>query len=137
MPFTPPGAFHGVKVSVISADTKMPLYHDPDAVENEDPQTRQHYVEAVTGAKFAVKVSLTRRFEVGTAGAIRISLKPDNATSGWFTDVPEYNCRYGQKSGYTFDHLTKFDRATSQWKKGELSFGNLETSKCIYIHLGT
>lgn len=55
-------AFQGIVVQVISNGQVLDLYNDPDPADTDDGRTQLHYVEAVTGAKFAVRVMLTTEF---------------------------------------------------------------------------
>lgn len=51
-------------MSKFSNGQLLELYDDPDADEVENEYTYNHYIEAVTGATFQVKVMLTTQFEL-------------------------------------------------------------------------
>lgn len=55
--------FKGLLVHVISNGQVLESYDDPDASDHEDPYQRQRYIEAVTGATFAVKMIITDQFD--------------------------------------------------------------------------
>ena len=131
-----------VKVEVISNERSLPRYDDPDAIEQDQPRTRQNYIEAVTGAKFIVRVTLDERFYMGHCDAARIVLSFDGAERGWYCDVNRGNDhrlkdRPLRDRQVKFSHAHQFCERTKQWKSGRLCFGNLVMSTHILRRLET
>lgn len=129
------GPYRGLDVQVISNNKPLELYDDPDDVSN-NPRIRQHYIEAVTGASFEVKITLDESFKLYSLeydDAVRISVTYDNQKPNWYIDLTVRHLRSTWNSGkhaeYTFRHINKFNKASQQWKKGATTFGALKTSK--------
>lgn len=116
--------FHGIKVEVISNDQTLHMYNDPDIAENRDPQKCRYYIEAVTGATFSVKISLTPEYEQGPCDAVRIKIQFDDNGAGFYRDIETYSI--SRKA--VFSSLSQYCHQTHQWRKGTLSFGKLEIS---------
>lgn len=131
--------FQGIIVQVLSNREPVDLYDDPDAAENEHERTRNHYVEAVTGAKFMVKVMLTTDFNLyhlRPEDAIRIRMNLDGRQVSWYRDVPrdeiEKNHLRGEPGCHTFEAVTHFCHRTGQWMRSDFVFGELKTSMTNY-----
>ena len=128
-----------IDVEVISNGQTLPLYDDPEAEENEEPRTRQSYIEAVTGATFEVKVILRDTFEMGHCDAARITISFDGEEHGWYADINGGSgpkTRPSQDRQVIFSRIAHFDKDLGQWRSGKLSFGALAISKCARIILG-
>lgn len=131
--------FKGVEVEVISNGQPLPLYDDPDATENEEPRTRQNYIEAVTGATFSIKVTLSDAFEMGRCDAARISMSFDDEERGWYQDVSRgsgLKDRPLRDRQAVFSTIAQFCEDSGHWKSGKLCFGELAISKCSQTMLG-
>ncbi|MCJ1226737.1 hypothetical protein MMC12_003390 [Toensbergia leucococca] len=112
--------YEGIKVEVISGGQPLRMYEDPDKEENAKPLTCQHYIEAVTGAKFAVKVRLTDTFSVGHCDAVKFQMSFDGG--------PCWDFHIDLKSSVRnvkFSYITEYCKKTGQWKDYDLSFGSL------------
>ncbi len=131
--------FGGIDVEVISNGQLLPLYDDPDAEENEEPRIRQHYIEAVTGAMFSVKVTLGDTFEMGHCDAARVSISFDGEENEWYSDISRgsgLNTRPSQGRQVTLSRISYFDKDLRQWRSGNLCFGALAISKCARTIFG-
>lgn len=132
---TMPASAHleGVKVEVISNGQSLSLYDDPDAIGNEEPRTRQNYIEAVTGATFEVKVTLSDTFEMGRCDAARASISFDGDKNGFYSEVsrtPGWKNRPLEDRQIVFSRISQFCEGSGQWRSGKLCFGELAISKC-------
>ncbi|KAL8771325.1 MAG: hypothetical protein Q9209_003230 [Squamulea sp. 1 TL-2023] len=80
----------GATFEIISAGKSCHMYDDPDADGHEDPFSAssppQKYIQAVTGAKFEVVVTLNQQFQFGNCDAVRVSIYPDNSR-GQYADI--------------------------------------------------
>ena len=130
--------FEGVHVEVISGGNALDLYNDPDEEPDHDPRVRRRYVEAVTGATFQVKISITRSFlllSLGPNDAVRATITYDGQVPGWYSDVPMTNLLAARATGgsvaYTFSRIETWCNNTQQWKQGETTFGTLVMSNYL------
>lgn len=122
--------FQGIKVEVISNDQTLRMYDDPDATVDDDPQKRQYYIEAVTGATFELRISLTPEYEQTPCDAVRISLDFDDHAMGWYRDIT-----FSRKRSVIFNTISEFCHKTNQWKSGKLSFAKLDISmRGVLVH---
>ena len=117
----------GVKVEVISNGAALPMYNDPDAAET-DLLTPQHYVEAVTGATFSIRVTLTSKFQKGPCDAVRISVNYDGDSVCYIQDVLKQSHHPLVRHAH-FAEASRQDPLTGLWAKGKSSFARLETSE--------
>ena len=123
--------FQGIKVEVVSNDQTLRMYDDPDPTVDDDPQKRQYYIEAVTGATFELGVSLTPEYEQIICDAVRVSIKFDADASGWYQDIIPFS----RSRNVIFRSISEFCHKTNQWTRGKLSFGKLDISIwCILVH---
>ena len=114
---------HGIEVEVICNDQTLPIYDDPDWADTETPYSRQNYVEAITGATFVVKVTLTETFGLGGCDGVKALLGFDgNKETRHF-----HLMRHG--SSYRFTGFEQYDPQARQWRKDEFGFRNLATNK--------
>lgn len=134
------GPFKGLDVRVISNTKSLKLYNGPDDVPTNDPRVRQHYIEAVTGATFVVKVTLDKSlgvYSLGPDDAVRVRINYDGQPTSWFYDfaVPQLLRTWSQEklAEHTFHSISLFDRATQQWKQGATTFCALKTSELLYM----
>ena len=111
----------GLKVDVLSSGSALPMYGDPDALED-DPDSQTQYIEATTGAKFALRVTVQDGFAWAGCGLVRITAYFDG-DHGWVSDI------LAHKAVAEFSRVSRWCQASSQWKSGTLCFGSLETSK--------
>ena len=127
--------FRGIIVQVLSNGKILKFYDDPDATEIGDHRTRQHYIEAVTGATFEVKVLLTNEFDLGQLepnDAVWVELEFDDWHRNWYRYLTrrelERNFRQGLPGTYNFSSISHFSGETGQWISSDFSFGNLVLS---------
>ena len=111
----------------------MELYDDPDAVV--DKRTRSHYIEAVTGATFKIKVMFTTDFELyhlRRHDAIYVWMRLDAEKEGKALCLKRENLEQDLLKGQTgyvmFESRTAFLPETGSWKRSDYSFGELEIS---------
>ena len=117
----------GVKVEVISNGAALPMYDDPDAAET-DLSIPQHYVEAVTGATFSIRVTLTSKFQKGPCDAVRISVNYDGESVCFIQDVLKQSHGPLERHAH-FVEVCRQDTLTGLWVRGKPSFARLETSE--------
>ena len=114
----------GVTVEIISDGQSLPLYPDPDAGDNQGTEGSVQYVEAVTGAKFEIRLTLEKNFWWGGCDFVEVIVKYDGDEIGWAYKI--YN--KGPKNSTSISQLVAWCPASNQWKSGYLSFGALQTS---------
>lgn len=129
------GPFEGVIIQVISNGEYLDFYDDPDAVDVEIDCTRQHYVEAVTGASFAIKVILTSDFKLDglrRKDAVEVAVEIDGQRTRWAFDFAKGDLEemfLRREPGISnFTGATIFCQRTAQWMESDFSFGMLELS---------
>lgn len=120
--------FSGVKVEIISNGAALQSYNDPDESENKDARTSQCYVEAVTGARFEVKVTLTSDFNMHYGDGARISFHFDDQK-----DRHSFKIRARSRTTLGFKpcllrKICTFCTVTDSWRSSYLSFGKLNMS---------
>ena len=126
--------FKGILVQVISSGEILKTYNDADASDNEDPYQRQKYIEAVTGATFAIKVIITDQFDlrkISRKDAVNVHLTVDGFDWGhscYYATREEIEAYWQIGKPYTFDFhdFTHFSDRTGQWMKSEYSFNALK-----------
>ena len=136
--------FKGITAQIVSNGQVLNLYDDPDAAGIEDNFSRHHYVEAVAGSTFQVKVSLRPQFNIrklDAQHAALIQLKIDgniNTSVYCTTGLLQYEFSRGQVGGHTFTGPKQFCKETGQWMLADYSFGNLVLSRLtLFISIGT
>ncbi|KAL8756837.1 MAG: hypothetical protein Q9199_002647 [Rusavskia elegans] len=129
--------YGGVTVRVITNDKLCPMYDDPDADGHEDPFSEssppQKYIEAVTGAKFAVVVTLDPHFQYGDCDAVRAKVYFDGTSRNHGTKLhlksKDANGGSLKKRTMRFSSLTSYCPQTAQFQKGNLTFGELKMNE--------
>ena len=129
-------SFNKIKVEIISDHQSLQLYDDPEASKRDKYFTCWNYVEAVTGAEFKVKITLSKLFELSFCEAVRVAVAFDASEEYDGFDIRRSKLmeKFSGGSDYIveFDGLTTFCEHSKQWKRGNLAFGALETSKSIF-----
>ncbi|KAF6237271.1 hypothetical protein HO173_004740 [Letharia columbiana] len=125
--------FQGITAQIISNGQVLDFYDDPDAPEIPESRARHHYVEAVAGSTFQVKVNLTHRFNscgMKAEDAVKISVVPDGNNRGG--RAIKYTKKLLRESfsrvylrSHTFTGPKHFCKETGQWMQSDYSFGNL------------
>ena len=107
------------------------MYDDPDIEGGDETNKQTCYIEAITGAKFEVKVTLDSSFVWDRCAAVRVSAVYDGAEPGWSHDIRRDSLPTSRTSRHQckFATITRWCQSSQQWKSGFLSFGALETSK--------
>lgn len=125
--------FKGILVQVISNGEILKSYNDPDSSENENPYQRQEYIEAVTGATFAIKVLITDQFDlrnISRKDGMIVDLIVDGLDwrHGYYFTREEIEDDWGTGKPHIcdFDEFTHFSDKTGQWMKSEYSFNALK-----------
>lgn len=128
--------FAGVTAEIISNGQAQNLYDDPDGAEVDESHARHHYVEAVAGSTFQVKVNLSSQFNF-------FKMKPEHAVAITVSiNGKSYRARVivytkkrllelfsrGKPGGHTFTSLKQFCPKTGQWMRSDYCFGNLVIS---------
>ena len=124
----------GVKIEIISNGNALPMYDDPDVSEMDLTSTSQHYVEAVTGATFSIRVILTSTFQKGPCDAVRVVVNFDGAPTSFYQDI----CKQGYNPllrEANFSSITTRDSSTGHWINGSFCFARLDTSRAPEIPL--
>ena len=136
--------FQGITVEIVSNGRALDLYDDPEASEIEEGHSRHHYVEAVTGSTFEVKVILTSGFNfyrLGTQHAVLIRVEIDSSLKdAAYCRMGDLRKSFsqGQIDGHTFSESTQFCNETGEWRLSDYSFGNLVLSMlCLSISTNT
>lgn len=115
-------------MDIISNGQVLKFYNDPDAAELEGSHSRHHYVEAVAGSTFKVKVNLRPEFKIHKMKAehgVRFKAEFDGTLSNSVTLSKRNLSR--RSASYTFEgqeHLSN----TGQSMLSEYSFGSLVLS---------
>lgn len=128
--------FQGITAKIISNGHVLELYDDPDAAEIEDTHARHHYVEAVAGSTFLVKVDLTPQFELNrmkAEHAVKVRVRIDGRRNSLYSQKFTKEClqdtfSQGKPGTAVFTGPTQFCKETGQWMLTDYSFGNLVLS---------
>ncbi|KAL8794893.1 MAG: hypothetical protein Q9195_002605 [Heterodermia aff. obscurata] len=115
----------GLKVEILTNGRALPMYDDPDVLDH-SPDSHTQYIEATTGAKFMVRVTVQDGFAWGDCHLVRITAFFDG-DSGWVRDIR------AQKAVAKFSTVSRWCQASSQWKSGTLGFGSLEMKEATDI----
>ena len=126
--------FQGITVEIVSNDQALDLYDDPDASEIKEGHSRHHYVEAVAGSTFEVKVILTSDFcfyRLGAQHAVLLRVEIDKSLKeATYCPMGQLRTSFsrGQTDGHTFSGSTHFCNETGKWNLSGYAFGNLVLS---------
>ena len=119
---------HGIRVEVISSGRSLPLYADPEQAHNLSPQTPKYYLEAVTGAHFGIKISLTKDFVMG-CDHVRIAANYGGTPwYGTYVRKPKWLLQR-KETALLFDEVMQYDETSGGWRCMYLSFGRLDIRK--------
>ena len=125
--------FKGITVQVISNDQTLESYNDPDSAEDQDQEVGQIYAEAITGATFKVKVTVTDEFplyQVGCNDAVRFTISFDAQHRHYYKYLEraylEEKFRRGAHGELVFAHTEVFSPKDGQWTRSQYTFGSLE-----------
>ena len=143
----------GLSIVVLSGDRSLQMYDDPDMEErgevhdemlssnrslqmSDDPDTEERdevhsvtkYIEAITAAKFEIRVTLDSTFDWYGCTAVRVVAVYDGDEPGWCKDIREELDYSHTRHRVRFATVPKWCESSQQWQSGSLSFGSLETS---------
>ena len=132
--------FTGIIVQIISNGQPLKLYDDPDAADLEIDYTRHHYVEAITGANFSVKIMLTTEFKLHglrPQDGVRIDINLDGQERyQWYhltREKIEEDLLEGKPGGCRFNGSSHFCPRAGEWMESSYTFGRLDISKLIVL----
>ncbi|MCJ1286542.1 hypothetical protein MMC26_005888 [Xylographa opegraphella] len=115
----------GVRVEIISQGKCLPIYTDP-APDNSAIQCERHaYVEAVTGVRFSVKVTLTDRFLMCDGDGVEVHLAYDGGEPRVVFCQQEYFFLCHRNHSFDFGEYPQYDIQSQQWKHPEFIFQDL------------
>ncbi|KAL8909988.1 MAG: hypothetical protein Q9171_004683 [Xanthocarpia ochracea] len=117
------------------------MYEEPDV----DPPDRQNgvisltpkYIEALTGAKFAVAVTLDSDFSFGDCDAVRVTVSYDDCRA-YYDDIKRKDGLGGSpvQRSKCFTSIRTYCPVTGRWQIGDLNFGELTISGDSKVSLG-
>ncbi len=132
--------YQGATFEIVSNDVPCPMYDEPDA----DPPDEQNgvisltpkYIEALTGAKFAVVVTLDPDFPFEYCDAVRVTVNYDDCHA-YYRDIKRKDALGGSRvqRSTCFSTISTYCPVTGQRQIGDLTFGELTISGSIYIFL--
>ena len=123
--------FQGITAEIISNGQVLTLYNDPDAAEN---AAIHHYVEAVAGTTFQVKVNLTPQFnfyqmKAHDAVSFRVTIDGNLDDSVYYTqEMLQGKYARVKLDGHTFTGPEHVCKETGQWMRSDFSFCSLVLS---------
>ena len=127
--------YDGVKIEIICNDRPCPMYDDPDADGHEDPfnveSPPQKYIEAVTGASFAIAVTLELHFRFAGCDGVRVHIQLDG-THRSYKDITTKHAieRSPQQRTAGFGCVKCYCPQTKQYRKGDMTFGKVKMREC-------
>lgn len=117
-----------VEIGIISEGTVLPMYDDPDVSEMDINSTFQHYVEAVRGATFSIRVALMPTFQKGPCDAVRVAINFDGAPVFFYQDILKQGAHPLVREAH-FTSLSVQNPLTGHWTSGKPTFARLHTSR--------
>jgi len=124
---SPRALIPGVRIEVISNNQSSKLYANPEAEEREDTDVPAHYVEAVTGGTFELRVTLEKEFVRGPCDAVRVGVKYDGEAHRHYRSLLKNSMRHDRVA--TFSELRNYNAELGRWQRGSTAFGQLTTSQ--------
>ncbi len=122
--------YRGLSIAVLSGKDALPMYDDPEMDGDGDPNEVIRYIEATTGAKFELHVTLDSSFAWDQSNTVRITVVYDGARSAWCQSISRASPPTNGAGRYLvkFDTVPRWCQSSQKWKVGFLSFGALEAS---------
>lgn len=111
----------------------LPLYDDPDAPDDHTLRERQRYIEATTGAKFEIRVTLTNVFEFGESQTVRVKIAFDGDPRSRYFTIWKSSWLRSRNESCLFSHATTFCPASSTWIQRAFMFGGLDISNDLSL----
>ncbi|KAL9639411.1 MAG: hypothetical protein Q9204_001100 [Flavoplaca sp. TL-2023a] len=112
------------------------MYDDPDADGHEDPfkveSPPQKYIEAVTGASFAIAVTLDLDFRFAGCDGVRVQIQLDGTLRS-YKDITTKHAieRSPQQRTAGFGCVRCYCPQTKQYRKGDMTFGEVKIRETI------
>lgn len=131
--------FKGVRVEVTCEESSLPLYDDPDLLDTDQTvgkHIRQSYVEAKTGAKFEIKITLDSQFPLPGHHhdtEVKVIVLFDNLSSyAYHTPFKEIKDRIHQTGSFVWEisDVGKYCASSNQWYVGKAMFKALTIGAC-------
>ena len=129
----------GIAVEITSNYQVLNLYDDPDAAEAPESRSRNHYVEAVTGSTFQVKVNLNADFDfskMNNKHSVYVSLNINGQSRTFFREWDKRKLKemisLSNSAEFLFTGPIQFCKDTGQWMCVDYCFGNLILSMLVF-----
>ena len=122
--------YQGILVEVISPANgpPLPMFPDPDSEANKEPDTMSYYIEAKTGERFTLKVTITPQFKTCAFDDIAIKLYIDGG-KGMNVYLSKERWLEDQKNaGRHFDSWKLYHSQSGTWREAHFTFGSLKLS---------
>ena len=122
--------YQGILVEVISPDNgpTLPMFPDPDSETNKKPNTTSYYIEAKTGERFTVRVTITSEFQWYRCSVVKATVLMD----GHYGMSAYLNQRDWLKEQKTtqcnFDSYRVYHPQSRVWREVLPTFGVLKLS---------
>lgn len=122
--------YRGLSIAVISGNDALQMYDDPEIDGDGDPNECVCYIEATTGAKFKIKVTLDSSFVWAGSNTVRVVAEYDGDKPGWSMDFSKKSLPIAGtwRHSIDFKSVSRWCQSSQQWKSGYLSFGALDAS---------
>lgn len=124
-------AFKNIDVHVVSSsdDREFVEYDDPRLIHKRDTNSKEKFIEAITGLVYHIKVIVRPSFKLHRADGISIGVKIDGrvVSHSTYYDRDTVKQRHGTGSPF-IDSKVKF-REGSIWRKSTYSFRSLNVGK--------
>jgi hypothetical protein len=123
---------HDLQVDILIDEEPQRIYNDPDPGDNIKPKEIVHYVEAITDAKFAIKITLEPQFDLLDSDGCRIIVELDGSKCYYYVPKKDIvKAHQVHSRGYTEIYSTRlfYDSVAQQRKRGALCFGSLKVCK--------
>ncbi|MCJ1262949.1 hypothetical protein MMC22_002819 [Lobaria immixta] len=129
------GAFKDIEVHVVSSsdDRELVEYDNPKAITPGDINSKEKFIEAITGLVYHMKVIVKPSFKLQGADGIRIGVRIDGGVVNQRTYYDRDTVKQRQRTGSPFiDSKVKFQEG-SIWRKSTYSFGSLNIDEELDI----
>ena len=127
--------YQGILVEVISPDNgpTLPMFPDPDSETNKKPNTVSYYIEARTGERFTIRVTITSEFQWYRCSVVkaRVLMDGHNGTSVCLNQRDWLNEQKTTK--HNFNNYKAYYPESRLWKEVLPTFGALKLS--LYYRL--
>ena len=124
-------AFKDIEVHVVSSsdDRELVEYDNPKAITPGDTNSKEKFIEAITGLVYHIKVIVRPGFKLHRADGIKIRVKIDGGVVSHYTYYDRDTVKQRQRTGSPFINSKATFREGSTWRKSTYSFGSLNIGK--------